>query len=179
MVTHYKIKARDILEDIRLGLTDEELMDKFEMPKESLQIAFDQLVQAGLVTKHQLRSRAASVSEIDESDVPRKLPRHFLVVRIGIHELDNPSNSGTIRDLSETGIGIVGIRAVMDDVQRLLIPPNDLNLAGEISFEAKCRWTRVGTGQETLCGYQIVAIEDEGLDKLRFLIQGLTFDDQL
>jgi len=176
MVAHYKIKARDILGDIRSSLSDEELMEKFEISKQALQTAFDQLLLAGLITRQELRNRSSSSTPSGVPDSTRSLPRHFLVVRVDIHEKGNPSNKGIIKDINEKGIGIVGIQAALDEVQDLIIPASDFTLANDISFQAKCRWTKWSAEGKFVCGYQIVAIEDEDLRQLRELIHELSLD---
>lgn len=56
MPSVHKIKGRDLLNDIRSHMQDEELMEKYEMSVQALQRAFGQLLALGLITKKELHS---------------------------------------------------------------------------------------------------------------------------
>jgi hypothetical protein len=53
-----KIDAREALKDIRQGMTDEELMEKYSLSAQGLQSLFHKLVEAGLITQYELDDRA-------------------------------------------------------------------------------------------------------------------------
>lgn len=175
-MAHHKIKARDILADIRSRVSDEELMDKFQISKQGLHNAFEQLLRAGLITKEELRNRSGSTAPSTEHEITRAMPRHYLVVRVEILEKDNPANKGIIKDINEIGVGIVGMRASLGEVVHLAIPPSDFTLEEEISFDAQCRWTKLSDSGAYVSGHQIVAIDDENLQLLRRLIHDLSLD---
>jgi hypothetical protein len=176
VATHHKIKARELLRDIRASLSDEELMDKFEISKQGLQTAFDQLIKAGFLTQKELRTRSGLAAPTGVHDSARTLPRFYLVVRVEIQDREDPANKGIIKDINEKGIGIVGIQAALDEVKDLVIPASDFTLEDDISFQAKCRWTKMTAQGKYVCGFQIVAIEDENLERLRQLIHELSIE---
>jgi len=177
MPSTHKIKARDLLEDIRSGLSDSELMEKFEMSLPALQSAFQQLIEARLITRKELRSRSESSSGDQPGDDTRRLPRNYLVIPLEIYDCNDAANKGVIRDLTEKGLGIFGIRSALDEVKRLIIPQSDLNAFAPVSFEARCRWTKKDEQGEYLSGFQIVSIEEQDLNTLRQLIEELSFGD--
>jgi len=152
-------------------------MEKFEMSLPALQSAFQQLLKAGLITRQELRNRSKSTNGEHPSDDTRRLPRNYLVIPIEVYDGNDASNKGVIRDLTEKGLGIFGVRSALDQVKRLVIPPSDLNMVGSVSFEAKCRWTKKDEQGEYLSGFQIVSIEEKDLDTLRKLIEELSFGD--
>lgn len=177
MPSNHKIKARDLLEDIRSGLSDDELMEKFEMSLRALQSAFEQLLKSGLISRRELRIRSAPSKETAASDDTRRLPRHYLVIPVEIYEEDAPSNKGVIRDLTEKGIGIIGMQAALDEVKRFIIPRTEMSEVDQVTFEARCRWTKRDDQGTHLCGFQIVSIEEEDLNALRHLIRELSLGD--
>lgn len=52
-----KIDAREALKDIRNGLSDEELMEKYSLSAQGLQSLFRKLVESGLLTQYELDDR--------------------------------------------------------------------------------------------------------------------------
>ena len=62
-----KISARRVIEDLRAGLSNDELMEKHNMSPESLRYVFKRLVEAGLMTELQYYgwiSRKATCREL-------------------------------------------------------------------------------------------------------------------
>ena len=175
MPSVHKIKGRDILNDIRSCMTDEELMEKYEMSFRALQSAFEQLLASGLITKKELRSRSSQASDNETTTVTRRLPRDYLVVQVPIYDVGRPEARGVIRDLTEEGIGIIGIEAGLDEIKILAILTGNRRLADKIVFEAKCRWVKKDSEGEYMCGFRITNITKENLGKLRELIQELNW----
>ncbi len=64
-----KIRAKKILQDVRHGLNDSQLIEKYEITPRTLQYIFRKLVQAGLMTDLEFYER----SRLTESDVFRAL----------------------------------------------------------------------------------------------------------
>ncbi len=54
-----EIKGREIIEDIRLGLTDDEIMEKYKLSHQGLRSLFLKLRHAGLITKDEFEWRPA------------------------------------------------------------------------------------------------------------------------
>ncbi len=57
------IKPHDFLEDVRLGLTDEELMEKYRVSAEGLRSAFRKLIAMGSIDKEELEFRSVAYIE--------------------------------------------------------------------------------------------------------------------
>ena len=69
----------------------------------------------------------------------RRLARVYPKVSLVIHDLEDPENQGKVTDMSETGLGVAGIRAEVNETKVFVIPPNDTLLTEEFVFKAKCR----------------------------------------
>jgi uncharacterized protein (DUF433 family) len=80
-----KIRAKEVVRDITAGVTDPQLMDKYELTPDQLEFLLQQLLNKGLVTQELLDSRLRlsdtaitkafvdvqqSIQELDESDAP-------------------------------------------------------------------------------------------------------------
>ncbi len=62
-----KLSARKVITDLRAGLSNDELMEKYNISPESLRYVFKTLVEAGLMTELQYYQR----KDLTESDLFR------------------------------------------------------------------------------------------------------------
>lgn len=175
MASLHKIKGRDILNDIRSGMTDEELMEKYEMSSQALESAWGQLCSSGLISREDLLSRSTESAEGENTTATSRLPRDYLVVQVPIYDVGDPETKGVIRDLTEEGIGIIGIGARLDDVKTLVILTDNSRRVDKIVFGAKCRWVKKDSEDGYVSGFRITNITKENLGKLRRLIQELNW----
>ncbi|MFH1115791.1 MAG: hypothetical protein V1792_17925 [Pseudomonadota bacterium] len=168
------IKAKDIVNDIRAGLSDHELMGKYKLSIRGLESIFKKLEESGTVKRSELYGRIPSFDDTVNLGSLRKIPRNYFALVIGISEEGNPGNRGEIFDASEKGVGIKGLEVGHGETRNLVIDGSDAVEIGEISFQAACRWTRCDDEGVRLAGFEIVEISDPDLDKLRKLIRGAT-----
>ena len=75
-----RINIESFLEDVRAGLNDDELMNRYGIRAKTLQRVFDKLVATGRVTDEELQNRSPF---IDTQSVVE-----FLGVKSAIEELD-------------------------------------------------------------------------------------------
>ncbi len=175
MPSVHKIKGRDILNDIRSHMTDEELMEKYEMSQKALQSAFTQLLKSGFITEEELHSRSLDAPLNDSTTITARLPKDYLVIQVPIYDTGRPQARGVIRDLTEEGVGITGFEARLDEIRTLAILTGNGRLSDKIVLEAKCRWVKKDTKGECVCGFRITSITRENLGKLRRLIRELNW----
>ena len=69
-----KITGREVLKDIKAGMDDPELMDKYKLSAQGLQSVFNKLVNAGVLTQAELDARVP-VSETNRGTWSLYLPR--------------------------------------------------------------------------------------------------------
>ncbi len=74
MVAGRKINARQLAEDARRGLHDNELMAKYELTPSQLRGAFNKMLDAGLVTGEDLHGRATWGETADRPGAKQPLP---------------------------------------------------------------------------------------------------------
>src|SRR5512143_2155200 len=102
------IKARDIVRDVRSGMTDTELMEKYGLSAKGLESAFTKLVNSGIMTVGEVYGQRRSGQDTVIIEDLRALPRHFLSMALSIYEPTHASRKGKIRDVTEKGVGITG-----------------------------------------------------------------------
>lgn len=169
MPSDHKIKARDIINDIRSGMNDTDLMEKYEMSAAALQMAFEQLINMKLLKDHELYGRSVNTRE------SFRLPRHYLVVKVPIRDVKS-GVVGNIRDITEKNMGIVGIGGTLGEIRTFEINPEGFAQVHPFLFNGKCRWTKRDEQGGFLSGYEIASISEESLIQLRKLIQLVTLE---
>ena len=175
MAAHHRIKGIVLLNDIRSGMADTELMEKYEISFQALQKAFQQLLDARVVTERELRQRSSSNAQTVSHDDTRRLPRNFVVFPIPIRDPLHPENKGTVRDITEGSIGTTGIKADLDEIIPFEILPSELVNVGPVLFDAKCQWIKRDPKGVFVGGFEIIFITEESKKRLRKLIREVTF----
>lgn len=178
MTTKRKIKARDIVNDIRAGLTNLQIMEKYDLSSKGLTSIFTKLIDARAVKQGELDGRIPLASDTVALDQKRVLPRNYVLVRLPVVETNNPESSGHVRDVTEKGLQITGIPAEVGEIKKFTLMPENFNEAPPFSLEAECRWSIPGDGPgQPSAGFEITNISKEDVVQLRNLIKSLTFGD--
>jgi hypothetical protein len=170
------INAKDIMEDIRSGMDDAELMHKYRLTSKGLQSAFTKLINNRLMTVDEVYGQRRSDDEdtviIDDMTLIQK---HFLTVTAPVYEAGKPQAQGTMQEVTERGLTISGIESRIGEVKSFVVPSHEFLKMKEITFEAKCLWSKKKRGApEWSAGFQIVKIDKKNLGGLRELVKVLT-----
>ena len=172
-----KIKWNELIHDIRLGLSDPDIMAKYDIPYHELEKAFEHLIESNSVTRGEvfgrsslhLQTTAVSLEEMDEME------GGFLAFPIPIHESAKPSVVGRLRHLSDTDIGTIGIDADVGDIKLLVISPEKFVHIDPFALEAECHSVKRAP-EGTYAGFRISNISERHLQYLKKLIRMLTID---
>jgi hypothetical protein len=170
-----KIPAKEILADIREGLTSRQLCDKYRLSKKGLWSAFSKLASAKLISPEELQSHFVSSGGSVVRDGVRQWPRASTNDSFLVNDLDDLSEVYTIRDVSVTGLRVVGIQTYVGERKNFLISSADPG--GEPStftFEAECKWTGTDeAGNAPVGGFKITSIGEEDFEELQKLLRSL------
>ena len=118
-----QIDARDIVKDIRSGMTDSELMKKYDLSSEGLRFALQTLTDTEVIALEELYAASSSAYDTVFVENMRELPRHHLSMAVTIYEATRPEVKGTLRDITEKGVGITGISARVGEVKTSVQAP--------------------------------------------------------
>jgi hypothetical protein len=168
-----RVCAVEMVQDIRTGMTGAQLIAKHGLSHAGLQSALDNLLAtralelSDLPGELSLRLAAGTPAEI------RGKGRCYLDFDLPILEKGPLEIEGRVLDITETGVGVVGIPAKAGDVKTLLIRHDLLVLIQPFSFQAECRWTRE-TEADCLAGFRIARIAERDVLQLRKLIRLVT-----
>src|SRR5271157_690709 len=171
-----RIDTKELVADIRSGVTDVALMEKYKLSSRGLQRVFTKLVDSGSAMAADLSGRSMSYDDSVTLKKVRVSIRALPILSIGIHERINPEIIGRIRDLSEVGVGVSGLEALVGELKSLVVVPDEFLEVEPFSFEAKCRWSRI-RDQGKICnaGFEITDISAGSYIQLLELLQLMTF----
>lgn len=165
------IEAKDIVNDIRSGMSETKLMEKYNLSSKGLQSAFQKLIKGGIMMAEEIYGQYQTGADTVTVRNMRALPRYTLAVAVSIYDLARPEQPGRLRSITERGIGITGIEATAGEIKSFVIPCRNYLEADQISLDAECRWMIAGGTDKWVGGFQITDISKENLELLRELIK--------
>lgn len=173
-----QINGREIAQDLRSGMDDQELREKYALSANALQTIFKKLMTVKAISHSELYERSASYRESIERVRKRKYPRAELNIRVPIYELGTGAK-GILRDISEEGLRIAGIEARVGQAKTLQIPVDTCLESNPLLVMAECKWVEIrGGGKEYfVAGFQIMDLTESDSEILRNFIGYLLFSE--
>ncbi len=170
------IKAKDVVNDIREGMTDSQPMGKYGLSVKGLQGVFTKLVQAKTILPEELFDRAPVLAEDSVTvDYIRMDPRQKLEITIRVSDAIDPRQVGILRDLSLVGIGVRGIETRRGEVRTLTVEASQMLPVDNFSVEAVCRWVKRRRSEGIVdAGFEITGISAEDKKQVNKLIKFMT-----
>lgn len=179
MAAKRRIPAFEMADDIRMGLSNTELMEKYHLSVSGLESIFNKLVQAHVLEKSEVRRRMEPGDDTADLDQMRRVPRCYPVVPIPVVDLSDLQQEGLLRDLTEQGIQVEGLYAELGQTKQLLIQADAFTGSPPFTVEACCKWIKPGNSKNlALAGFEITSISDADLQLLRGTIEMFAFCDQ-
>jgi len=170
-----KVSARQLLTAIRDGDGRTELMDKFALSPRGLQKVLRQLVNAKVLNPATLIPELRSQYEAANPERIRSRERYVVDFELPIYDPGQPGICGRVLDVTEKGVGVIGLPAQVDELKSLTIYSEDFLEIEPIYMEAKCRWVKDDPDlTNCMSGFQISRISERDFSHLRRLIQLLT-----
>jgi hypothetical protein len=173
MADKRKIKGKDVVSDIRSGLTDSQLMDKYELSLTGLQKVFRKLEDAGALRMEEIygRNLLREDSVVIDLDDMSFAPETAMGCLIPICDTTNPECRGAVCEIGENGLQVSGINVTAGETRSFLIDARDFFAVEEFRFQAKCLWYKESSvDQSSLTGLEITGILPEDLKRLRLLV---------
>jgi hypothetical protein len=172
------IKAREIIRDVRSGLTDTELMNKYRLSTGRLKYVLDRLVEAKALETSELQSRISLAQESTATRAVRARTRSYLLFSIPVYDTENLQVEGWLVDIEEKGLQISGIQADVGEVKSLLIRSDEFVDVYPFGIDAECRWVEPDETEGSVrAGFEIVSITKWAMEELQKLKRLVTFSD--
>ncbi len=170
------ISAREVVTDLRSGMRMSDLMRKYELSLEALQGLVTILADTGAIGRDEIYGELFLEQDSVVPESFRQLHRYYLDFEIPIYEASRPDVQGRIRDITDDGIGTVGLKGEVDRIDTFVVLGDAFGDVAPFELEARCRWSkeREDTG-ECASGFQITYISEKDRAELTKLISLLTF----
>jgi hypothetical protein len=162
-----RIPVSEILNDLRNGMGDHELTEKYQLSVKGLNRLMQKLVEENAIGHGELYEKSPSYRKFADRLASRLSPR--MSVRRPIRAYRNAtSQKGFVRDISENGVRIAGLNTTVGDVITLRLPLREVGATEPIEFRAVCRWSKIqGKGKKyVMCGFEITEISETA--RIRF-----------
>lgn len=173
-----RIAASEVVNDIRSGMEDVALMEKYKLTAKGLQYVLRQLVNKRAMRRKELYRQSAAYADKALVENLRALPRQVTAVPVSIYGEDDLEREGRVTDITEKGVQVTGIPAKVDESKRFLIRVERFQEIEPFMFEGLCRWAsnakHVG---DPVAGIEITGISDAAMQELRKVIGGLTHSE--
>lgn len=170
---------KDILRDLRSGMTDEELMHEYRLTARGLGSLLRGLVDAKAITVSELLQRSTVPEEVPELLAEfRVLPRNHVGFPLPIYEAQHPELRGVVCDITVDGVGTRGLNAKLDEIKTFVIPADEFLQISPIVFQGLCCWSDESKEEgENTAGFRVVEILKGSVRELQKLIQALSVAD--
>jgi hypothetical protein len=157
-----RIAIAQIVDDIRSGLSDEEIIDKHGFPSKAYKKILKVLVLRGAIPHEDLYRDSAMYRDIVDIFASRRTRRIPVPLGVRVFE-DKTHQKGFLRDISEIGLRVAGINAKLGEIMHLRMPLEEFSWDRPIEFQAVCRWGKIKGKKRKyiVSGFEIVEISSE------------------
>jgi|WetSurMetagenome_2_1015567.scaffolds.fasta_scaffold383259_1 hypothetical protein len=164
MIKH--IQAKEIVADIRNGLSDSDIMQKYGLTETGLQKLFRSLLDKKWLTPAEFEAWTIFSNNTVVLDV-RLHSRHRLNFLLPIFDAHRPENSGAVVSISRQGLGVEGLKVEPDTVLTLVIPLDRILGGTPLLLQARCRWVHTaGKGTPGAAGFFVITVAQGSWEKL-------------
>jgi len=174
-----KIAANEILADIREGVTNRQLRDKYGFSQKGLWRAFGSLINANLLQIGELKGRLLPSDDIVNHGRTRRWPRGYPPGTLLVRDLDDSADRyGVVQDISAKGMSVAGLETLVGENKTFLIELDDLEEdASSFTFQAECKWTGLLEKENLpVAGFEITTISQRDVEQLQKLLRSLACD---
>jgi len=171
------IKAKEIIADIRSGMNNRQLMDKYQISRTNLRYIFRMLLDANAIEQSELKPLVPILREESDIGNRRGVERCYVFISLPIHDVKNPRNKGRVVDITEKGLQISGIPANEGDIVEFVVSTDYFPDVSPFELEARCHWASTEEVGKLYSGFEITSISKGDLGQLRKIIRTLTVLD--
>lgn len=166
-----------LIDDVRSGVIDSELMEKYKLSAANLRKKLLQLMSENAVSSSDVYWRPILYDYEASDDDRRGTPRYPLKLLLTVNTKGSTkSSSGLLVDINEKGGCVKGMKPPLGEKVDLTIDTGQLGSGGEIMLEAVFRWEEHVGEFGFLAGFEIVNISQDNAALLKELIRTIVRD---
>jgi hypothetical protein len=164
-----QISIKKIVSDIRNGVSDSQLIDKYRISAKGLQSVFRKLVAARELSPEELRHRMQNYDDTGtlEFDTLQFTPGQTLTCLVTVHDSLSPEFRGSICEVTDDGFMITGMESRTGDTRKLTVATDDFFPIDAFTVEAMCKWARNdGPEDSWIAAFEISKVSEDDKGKL-------------
>ncbi|MFC1836682.1 PilZ domain-containing protein [Thermodesulfobacteriota bacterium] len=159
----------EIVEAIRAGRSRKELLEEFRLTDRGLRWTCVTLISKGLVSWREVNQNLCSTLEELAPENYREARRWPLKFEVLVYDAESPHVEGIVRDISDKGLAIKGIKVEAGENRAFIIAEDDFGEYAKIAVEAQCKWARRDSDGEYVAGFEITHASAGHLRELQLL----------
>jgi hypothetical protein len=180
--TETEARQKEIIEDLRAGMTNDELMEKHRLSRTELRDLFEQLANSGTLQKKD------GAYVIPNWQIPRRhliwtdqiaghgIKRRYVVVSTLVYDAFEPEVKGQLAEVAGHRILTKGIGCTLHQPATLVVQSEYFRLGKPLVFDAKCDWVRpLQSGEPSTAEFTITNMADCVQQEFLEFIELLTF----
>lgn len=175
---HRRIVSGQVLQDIRSGMGDAELKEKYKLSSKGLVRLLERLVDSKLISHSLLSEMSGAYRNKVGRIFGRSHVRAYITVPIPVYDIGS-SATGLLRDISPEGFRIAGIQSNVGDVKTFQLPLDIFIKAHPLILVGECSWvnSKVGNQNYSVAGYRMETVTEIDADAITKFINFLLFTD--
>jgi hypothetical protein len=172
--TTSRLSPEDVLADLRAGVDQGKLREKYELSNKGLLRLLDRLVQSGVISHSELSKISPPSVGSTWSDDARSSVRAYVTIPIPVYDIGS-ATAGLLSDISVGGVRVIGIESSVGEVKTFQIALDGLFESAPSVLVGTCRWVTTRSGKNSYClaGYSLetpTKLDDEAVSKLIILL---------
>ncbi|MEW6350028.1 MAG: PilZ domain-containing protein [Thermodesulfobacteriota bacterium] len=173
-----RIDTHAIITDIRSGMGDIAIMEKYLISADELMAILHKLERAKAIEKTEVERRMPSLREKSDAVQLRSVPRNYIFMTVHIHDAKDPKLGGVLNDISAKGLQVIGIDTQVGEIRTFFVRSDVFKLETALGLEAVCRWVQTDENSgKPVAGFEIRRVSKGAKEELLRLIQELTIGE--
>ena len=167
-----KISATEFVDDIRRGMPQVAIMEKYALSSRGLVSAYRKLVDAGILQPEEVPTGLERDDEVEVVEDLREEARCYLDFELPVIDVGSSEVEGRVRDITVKGLGVIGIPAEVNERKTFMVYHERFALIRPFLIEATCRWAKKEEQNgRYIAGFEITNTTEKDLEQLRKLVR--------
>ena len=166
------IKSKDLIRDIKAGMSSAELMEKYKLSQEGFRRVVKALIDASNRRRNAANVRTEAQEESPEVKDMRQFPRKSIDFPLWVYGDVEQIEYGFVEDVSEKGVRVRGIDVGIGEERTFVVRYAPGDRRQPFVFEATCRWvnTNAQSPNKTVAGFEITSISNLDAERLQDIL---------
>jgi hypothetical protein len=173
-----RIDTQKIIDDIKSGMGDIRIMEKYLISADELMAILKKLEKVQAIAKAEVDKLMPSLKAKSDAVQLRAVPRNYIFLTVHVQDRNDPKQIGVLNDISARGLQVTGIETQVGDVRTFSVRSGVFQLETSLLLEGVCRWVKPDDNSgEPVAGFEIQRMSKSGKDELHRLIHELTIKE--